>query len=152
MLELIANRALAREALWDACRAYDRNQVEIVARHELAEFASTTYGGAPWPNMLHSGAGDAWVPSIYCTQLFTGPALVRLERWGLRQRWKRLGYDFTIDRGPGTPTQDDPVDTTARPINRRSTCVEIRNRTTQIQIGRRYRQFRDLWRTEGRAE
>lgn len=33
------NRTLAREALWDACRAYDHNQVESACTEELVKFA-----------------------------------------------------------------------------------------------------------------
>ena len=42
----LANRALAREALWDACRAYDRNDIDSCHTDELIEFALATYSKA----------------------------------------------------------------------------------------------------------
>ena len=89
-----ANRALAREALWDACRAYDRNQVETSNAQELVEFAMTTYGAASsLPEYSALRRRQALGP-ILCsrTQVFAAPALVRkVQRWALKQRWKRKG-------------------------------------------------------------
>jgi glycosyltransferase involved in cell wall biosynthesis len=42
-LSSIANRALAQEALWAACRAYDHNKVEESHATELVEFALGAY-------------------------------------------------------------------------------------------------------------
>ncbi|HLI55491.1 MAG TPA: glycosyltransferase, partial [Actinomycetota bacterium] len=64
-LQARANRALAREALWGACRAYDRH------RYDSA----------------HVAAFEAFASEIY-------PAATRLpEHWGLAWR-KRLGPDW----------------------------------------------------------
>lgn len=93
-LQELTNRALAREALWDACRAYDHNQVEEGRAQELAEFASTIYRGTP---LLAEHAAfqrrRRLGPVICnCTQLFIGAALFRrLDHWRRRRRWERTG-------------------------------------------------------------
>jgi glycosyltransferase involved in cell wall biosynthesis len=38
-----AGRTMAKEALWRACRAYERRRMETTPVHELFEFARTTY-------------------------------------------------------------------------------------------------------------
>ena len=90
----MANRALAREALWDACRAYDRDQLEQTGAHELVEFALTTYPKASsLPEYAQLRRRQRLGPVI-CkrTQLFVLSALVRkVERWRSKQRWKRRG-------------------------------------------------------------
>ncbi len=90
----LANRALAREALWDACRAYDRNEVEISRAAELVEFAMRTYtAAASLPEYSALRHRRALGPLI-CnrTQVFAAPALFRkVRRWVLRERWKRYG-------------------------------------------------------------
>jgi hypothetical protein len=90
----LANRTLAREALWDACRAYDRNEVEVSHAEELVEFAVTTYAGATSLAEYAALRRRQWLGPIVCnrTQVFAAPALVRkVRRWALTQRWKRSG-------------------------------------------------------------
>jgi glycosyltransferase involved in cell wall biosynthesis len=45
-LHAMANRALAREALWRACRSYDRGRLSSDPVAELVQFALRTYPGA----------------------------------------------------------------------------------------------------------
>jgi hypothetical protein len=93
-LRELANRALAREALWGACRAYDRNHVEELRADELVEFAVAAY---PQANLLSEYAAlrrRRRLGPIVCsrTQVFAIPALVRRVRgWALKERWKRQG-------------------------------------------------------------
>jgi glycosyltransferase involved in cell wall biosynthesis len=90
----LANRALAREALWDVCRVYDHNKVEHARLEELVNFALTAY---PTATLLSEYAAlnrrRRLGPAI-CnrTQLFVGPALVRwVDRWLRKRRWERRG-------------------------------------------------------------
>ena len=90
----LANRSLAREALWDACRAYDRNEVEATHADELVEFAVTTYAGATSLPEYAALRRRRWLGPIVCnrTQVFAAPALVhKIRRWALKRRWKRQG-------------------------------------------------------------
>jgi len=93
-LQDLAHRALAREALWDACRAYDRNEVEEAAAPALAEFALNTYHEATsLPEHAALGRRQRLGP-VLCnrTQLFAAPAAVRrVRKWYLQQRWRRTG-------------------------------------------------------------
>ena len=90
----LARRTLAREALWDACRAYDRNQVEVSHADDLVEFALTTYAGAKSLPEFAALRRRRWLGPGICnrTQVFAAPALVRkIRRWALKRRWKRQG-------------------------------------------------------------
>jgi glycosyltransferase involved in cell wall biosynthesis len=90
----LAKRALAREALWDACRAYDRNQVQEARANELVEFAMATYAGATSLSEYGALGRRQRLGSVVCnrTQLFAASALVRRgRRWLARRRWKRRG-------------------------------------------------------------
>jgi hypothetical protein len=93
-LHELASRTLAREALWDACRAYDRNQVEAAHAEELVEFAMMTYAAATSLPEYAALRRRRWLGPIVCnrTQVFAVPALVRkIRRWALKRRWKRQG-------------------------------------------------------------
>jgi hypothetical protein len=93
-LQDLANRSLAREALWDACRAYDRNQVELCRADELVDFAMATYPRADSLPEYAALNRRRWLGPIVCnrTQLFAAPALVRkLHRAALKQRWRWQG-------------------------------------------------------------
>jgi glycosyltransferase involved in cell wall biosynthesis len=90
----LAKRALAREALWLACRAYDHNQVEQWRAADLVEFAVATYSGASslpeWSALRHR----EWLGPVLCnkTQIFAFPAMIRAIRKRIRkERWKRRG-------------------------------------------------------------
>lgn len=90
----LANRALAREALWDACRAYDRNDVDLSHVDELVEFALTTYSKAT--SLAEYGAllRRRRLGALVCsrTQIFAAPALIRkVRRLVLKRRWQRQG-------------------------------------------------------------
>jgi glycosyltransferase involved in cell wall biosynthesis len=90
----LAKRALAREALWDACRAYDRDEVKEARADELVEFAMTTYPGATSLPEYGALRRRQSLGPVFCnlTQVFAAPALVRRgHRWLARQRWKRRG-------------------------------------------------------------
>ena len=90
----LAKRALAREALWDACRAYDRDEVEEARANELVEFAMTTYPGVTSLPEYGALRRRQSLGPVFCnrTQVFAAPALVRRgRRWVAQQRWKRRG-------------------------------------------------------------
>jgi hypothetical protein len=90
----LSNRALAREALWDVCRAYDHNRIDHTRLDELVEFALTAYPKATsLPEYRALRRRRSLGPTI-CnrTQMFVAPALVRwADRWLRKQRWKRRG-------------------------------------------------------------
>jgi glycosyltransferase involved in cell wall biosynthesis len=93
-LQDLANRTLAREALWDACRAYDRNEVENAQAEELIAFAMATY--AKTTSLVEYGAlrRRQWLGPIVCnrTQIFAAPALIRkMRRSALKRRWQQHG-------------------------------------------------------------
>jgi glycosyltransferase involved in cell wall biosynthesis len=89
-----ARRALAREALWDACRAYDHNQLEERKANELVEFAQTTYPA--FATLPEFGAlerrrrlGPGWCNR---SQLFFLSALTRrIKQWAETRNRKRRG-------------------------------------------------------------
>lgn len=90
----LARRALAREALWSACRAYDRDDIEESRAEELVDFAITTYPKATsLPEYRALGRRRRLGPTI-CnrTQVFAAPALIRrVQRWWKRRSWQRRG-------------------------------------------------------------
>jgi glycosyltransferase involved in cell wall biosynthesis len=93
-LREMANRALAREALWDACRAYDRNDVEKVRAREFVDFALSTYAAATSLPEYAALLRRRRLGPVICnrTQLFAASALFRrAQRWVAKQRWQRRG-------------------------------------------------------------
>jgi glycosyltransferase involved in cell wall biosynthesis len=87
-------RSLAQEALWDACRAYDRDDVESAHASELETFALSTYSAAKSLAEYAALRRRRRLGPAFCrrTQIFAGPALLRmLNRWAMRQRSKRRG-------------------------------------------------------------
>jgi glycosyltransferase involved in cell wall biosynthesis len=93
-LHTLANCALAREALWDACRAYDHNQVEASYADQLVEFAVTAYDGATSLPEYAALRRRRLLGPLVCnrTQVFAAPALARkIRRWALKRRWQRQG-------------------------------------------------------------
>ena len=89
-----AMRALAREALWDACRAYDRNEVQQAQAKELEEFALAAYPQAKTLREYKALSRRRQLGPAICnrTQVFAAPALIRrVRRWTLKERWKRHG-------------------------------------------------------------
>ena len=89
-----ANRTLAREALWDACRAYDRNDLEASQVEDLVRFAATAYTGADSLSEFRALRRRQWLGPVFCkrTQIFAAPALIHeLRRLALKRRWQRHG-------------------------------------------------------------
>lgn len=87
-------RALARESLWDACRAYDHNRVEVARATELVEFAKNIYEQASFLPEYSALRRRQFLGPKICnrTQLFICSAVVRrLEHWRRRQHWKKYG-------------------------------------------------------------
>jgi hypothetical protein len=92
--QAIVNQVLAREALWDACRAYDHNRVDSAHVTELVAFAMRAdpkasslpeYGGL----LRRQRLGPAFCNR---TQLFIVPASARrASRWLKRLRWQHFG-------------------------------------------------------------
>jgi glycosyltransferase involved in cell wall biosynthesis len=90
----LASRSLAREALWDACRAYDRNEVAACQVKELVDFAKTTYLNAAALAEYAALRRRQWLGPVVCnrTQIFAAPALLhKMQRAALKQRWKYQG-------------------------------------------------------------
>jgi GT2 family glycosyltransferase len=93
-LQQTVNRTLARESLWDACRAYDHNRLSAANVEELVAFASKT-----WPDYRQLPEHAALErrkrlgPTICLrTQLFILPACLRwIERKIKRARMLREG-------------------------------------------------------------
>jgi glycosyltransferase involved in cell wall biosynthesis len=94
VLQRLADRALAREALWQACRAYDRNQVARSGALDLVHFATTCHREAMCESEYAALRRRQTLGSLLChrTQLFALPAIARRFRgWLLREHWKREG-------------------------------------------------------------
>lgn len=92
-LWVLAGRALAREALWKVCRAYDHGDAGRVPEDELVEFALDV---CPEATRLREYAAlerrRRWGPR-FCrrTQIFLGPALVKRGRnllWWQTWKWR----------------------------------------------------------------
>jgi glycosyltransferase involved in cell wall biosynthesis len=94
LLHKAANRALARQALWDACRAYDHNRVEEEQADALVEFALESYPDATSLPEFGAFRRRRYLGPIIChrTQAFIGTAIVRrVCKWLWWQRWKHRG-------------------------------------------------------------
>ena len=88
----LAYRAICKDALWDACRAYDHDAVDEVEASGLEAFARAT-STKPLPEMdalrRRQRLGAKWCKR---TQLFLFPAVMKkIHRWYLRERWERVG-------------------------------------------------------------
>jgi glycosyltransferase involved in cell wall biosynthesis len=94
ILRSLADRALAREALWAACRAYDHNQVEQRLASELIAFALET---CPQATSLPEYAAlrrRQRLGPVVCkrTQVFAVPAMARrMRKWLWWRLWERRG-------------------------------------------------------------
>lgn len=89
-LQATVNRTLAREALWDACRAYDRNRLDNGCAMELRDFALNTYAGAHTLSEYSALRRREILGARLCqrTQIFLFSAAARrIARWP--QRWRR---------------------------------------------------------------
>lgn len=93
-LQQTVNRALAREALWDACRAYDRNRVEAAQVDNLVQFATATYADYKRLPEYSALQRRRRLGAAICnrTQIFVIPASVRwLDRKMKRVRMLQSG-------------------------------------------------------------
>jgi glycosyltransferase involved in cell wall biosynthesis len=89
-----AERALAKEALWDACRMYDHGRAEDEQVQRLVQFAMETWPEARKLPEFRALERRQWLGSTIChrSQLFFVPAAFRWAgRWLRKQRWQRLG-------------------------------------------------------------
>lgn len=83
-LQDMANRALAREALWRACRAYDRGRLATVPVTELVDFA---IGAHPDADHLGEYAGLRWRQRLgprlcpFLQPVLIPAALHRIRTW-----------------------------------------------------------------------
>jgi glycosyltransferase involved in cell wall biosynthesis len=90
----LAHRALAREALWRACRAFDRGQLEQVRVDDLEAFAFETYPAAA---KLRQSVGLRWRRRLgmrRCQQLqpvILSPLVHRARDWLWWYRWRTRG-------------------------------------------------------------
>ena len=94
MLQNSAYRSLAREALWDACRAYDRNDQALSNVEELEDFALKAYDQTVSLPEYGALRRRRRLGPVFCnkTQVFAAPALARkVSRWALKARWQRWG-------------------------------------------------------------
>ena len=88
----LAARTLAREALWEACRAYDRDEVEQADVRGLEAFAMQAWAGATPELRALQRRRQLGARLCHRTQLFALPAVLRrMQRWWGRERWKRYG-------------------------------------------------------------
>lgn len=93
-LQAMARRALAKEALWRACRAYDRDRIDCVPVDDLVQFAFNAFPAAYELREYAALKRRRLLGSTFCTrtQIFAAPAIARRVRSGLRrQRWQRTG-------------------------------------------------------------
>ena len=156
-LRCLANRTLAREALWDACRSYDRN-----ARCQGSELTSCVW------NLLKTCADAKSLPeyarssseAAFGAHLLQANTVVRCsgadkedtkvgfegtveEAWGLEDyesfgQLKRLGAKWQCDQRYSIP-------------KKRRNFVTNKIARAKEQAGRRGRQLHNLWRIEGPA-
>jgi glycosyltransferase involved in cell wall biosynthesis len=94
-LHQIVNRTLAREALWDACRAYDHNHVEPARIGELVQFAIDAYSGTHSLPEYSALKRRQRLGASLCnlTQIFIVPASIR---WLSRKLKKKRMLQYGI--------------------------------------------------------
>jgi GT2 family glycosyltransferase len=93
-LQQDADRALAKQALWDACRQYDHGRPEEQQVQSLVQFALETWPEAHSLPEFKALERRKWLGAKVChrTQVFVVPAAIRWAgRWLQKQRWQRLG-------------------------------------------------------------
>ena len=89
-----AGRALAREALWDACRLYDHNRAEQNHIDALVSFAAGAYAKALSLPEFAALRRRRSLGGAFChrTQLFIVPAAMRRAAgWLRKRRWEQIG-------------------------------------------------------------
>jgi hypothetical protein len=90
----MAHQAIARDALWKACRAYDRDRLDVVPADEFVDFALSSYPPAVDLGEYRALRRRQALGPRVCsrTQLFLLPHVVKRAReWMRWQRWKRRG-------------------------------------------------------------
>lgn len=90
----LARRALAREALWRACRAYERDALAEIPVDELVEFATSSYSDVETTPEFRALQRRRRLGPTVChrTQLFiVGGVRHRIGSTYRTQRWKRRG-------------------------------------------------------------
>lgn len=93
-LRLSAARGMAKEALWRACRAYERRRTETTPIAELVDFAHTTYPDTPrlpeyWGLRWRQRLGPQVCPYLQPFIVSAVHRRVRSELWW--RRWRRDG-------------------------------------------------------------
>jgi glycosyltransferase involved in cell wall biosynthesis len=90
-LREIALRSLAKEALWIACRSYDRRRIDQICVDDLEAFAEETYPGARslteyWGLQWRRRLGPQWPPILQ--PILPGRYIhwVKSKMWWRRQR------------------------------------------------------------------
>ena len=94
LLRQQAGRCLAREALWDACRAYDRDQVAQRHAEDLVAFAFSAYEQADSLGEFAALRRRQRFGPTLCrtTQIFSLLAIARkLQHSFVKRRWQRQG-------------------------------------------------------------
>jgi hypothetical protein len=89
-----ADRRLAKDALWSACRAYERRRLDSTPVAELVEFARSTYSGADrlpeyWGLRWRQLVGPQACPYLQPVLLSAVHRRVRNVLW--TRRWQRQG-------------------------------------------------------------
>jgi glycosyltransferase involved in cell wall biosynthesis len=91
----LANRALAREALWRACRAYDRTRLTSEQIDELVEFAFSAYADAAslreWHGLRRRRRLGRRLNRLLEPVVVPGLALRRLRSWWWWRHWRQHG-------------------------------------------------------------
>ena len=90
----LARRALARDALWAACRAIDRNRTSVVPFGELVAFAAATYPAFDTLREYRAFRRRQRLGEEFCsrTGLFIASSIGRRSRhWLWQQGWKWRG-------------------------------------------------------------
>jgi hypothetical protein len=93
-LQESAQRALAREALWFACRAYETNQLEARRAKDFIEFALATYADASRLAEFKALRRRQRLGPRFCsrTQIFAPSAFARkTAKWWDKRAWKQRG-------------------------------------------------------------
>jgi Glycosyl transferase family 2 len=93
-LRLRADRQMAKEALWGACRAYERGRMDSVPEADLVEFALATYPAASrlpeyWGLLWRRKAGPRAARYLQPLMVSAVHRRVRKELWW--RRWERQG-------------------------------------------------------------
>ena len=93
-LATLANREMAKQALWQTCRAYERRRMDSTPTAELVEFARATY---PNSDRLPEAFGLRWRQLVgpqvtpYLQPIMVSAVHRRLRKILWFRRWARQG-------------------------------------------------------------